>query len=127
MNQSKTRLDKYLWAIRIFKTRTIASHACDAGHVKMNGTTLKAAKAVTVGDTYEIKKEGEKMIIKVITIIQNRVAYSDAIQHYIDMTPEDEKVKDKPIASNFYTGKRMSKVGRPTKQKRRKLDDFLDT
>jgi ribosome-associated heat shock protein Hsp15 len=54
------------------------------------------------------------------------VAYPEAIKHYIDLTPEEDKVLTKPLVSSFYTGKRLSKVGRPTKQQRRSLDDFME-
>lgn len=125
MNE-KVRIDKYLWAIRIFKTRTLAATACDTGKVKLNGENVKASKNVQLNAEYEIKKEEEKIIIKIIGIIDKRVSYELAIKNYIDLTPEEEKLKEKYTASSFYTGKRMSKVGRPSKQKRRKLDDFLD-
>ncbi|MEZ5046891.1 MAG: S4 domain-containing protein [Chitinophagaceae bacterium] len=122
----KVRLDKYLWSIRIFKTREQASLACSAGKVKLLGKSVKPAKAVQLDDIYEIKKEDHKIIIKVLGIIQKRVAYAEAIKNYLDMTPEEEKIHEKPMASSFYTGKRLSKVGRPTKQQRRDLDDFME-
>ena len=61
-----------------------------------------------------------------IGIIEKRVGYEEAIKNYIDITPEEDKELNKSFASSFYTGKRLSKVGRPTKQNRRKLDDFMD-
>jgi ribosome-associated heat shock protein Hsp15 len=66
-------------------------------------------------------------MIQVIGIIESRVAYSEAIKHYIDLTPEEEKENNERLAASFYTGKRLSKVGRPTKQQRRNLDDFMNT
>ena len=124
MNE-KLRLDKYLWAIRIYKTRTLAADACDAGKVKWNGLSCKASKTVNIGDEYEIKTESRKWIIKVSGLLHKRVAYSEAINHYIDLTPEEDLTLAKNIASSFHTGKRLSKIGRPTKKERRDLDEFL--
>jgi ribosome-associated heat shock protein Hsp15 len=123
--KEKCRLDKYLWSIRIFKTRTLAAAACDTGKVKHAGTSVKAAKNVNVGDEYEIKTEAKKWIIKVTDLIYSRVAYPEAIKFYIDLTPAEEIDRSQFQASSFYTGKRPSKVGRPTKKLRRELDEFL--
>lgn len=122
----KVRIDKYLWAIRLFKTRTLATTACDQGKVKWKGEALKASKPVLLHEEYEVKNEAGKRIIKVTGIIQQRVSYEESIKHYIDITPEEDKEIQKRIASSFYTGKRLSKVGRPTKQQRRDLGDFLE-
>lgn len=73
--KEKLRLDKYLWAIRLFKTRTLAAAACDTGKVKQAGTSVKAAKSVSIGDEYEVKTEAKKWIIKVTGLLYNRVAY----------------------------------------------------
>jgi ribosome-associated heat shock protein Hsp15 len=121
----KVRIDKYLWSIRIFKTRTLATVACDSGKVKWKGEPLKASKPVLLNEEYDIKTEARKWTIKVTGIISNRVSYEEAIKHYIDVTPEEDKVANQVLASSFYTGKRLSKVGRPTKQQRRDLDDFM--
>jgi ribosome-associated heat shock protein Hsp15 len=121
----KVRIDKYLWSIRIFKTRTLATAACDSGKVKWKGEPMKASKAILINEEYDIKTEARKWSIKVTGIISNRVSYEEAIKHYIDVTPEEDKVANQVLASSFYTGKRLSKVGRPTKQQRRDLDDFM--
>lgn len=120
----KLRIDKYLWAIRLFKTRTQAAAACDTGKVKMNGSSVKASKQVNTGDEYEVKTEAKKWVIKVTGLLQNRVQYSEAINHYIDITPEEEADKLQFTAPSFHTGKRQSKIGRPTKKQRRDLEDF---
>ena len=123
--KDKLRLDKYLWSIRLFKTRTSAAAACDTGKVKLNGATVKAAKNVNVGDEYEVKTEAKKWIVKVTGLLHNRVAYSEAIKYYIDLTPEEELDKLKFQTASFHTGKRKSKIGRPTKKQRRELDEFF--
>ncbi len=120
----KLRLDKYLWAIRIFKTRSLAADACNSNKVRSNSVNCKPSKTVSIGDRYEIKTEARKWIIEVTGLLHNRVQYSEAIKYYIDLTPEDENITVKSSAFVFNTGKRQSKQGRPTKKERRGLDDF---
>jgi ribosome-associated heat shock protein Hsp15 len=124
--KEKLRLDKYLWSIRLFKTRTMAAAACDTGKVKQNGTAVKAAKNVAIGDEYEVKTEAKKWLVKVTGLLHNRVAYAEAIKYYIDLTPQEELDRMQFQAESFHTGKRLSKVGRPTKKQRRELDGFMD-
>jgi len=124
--KEKLRIDKYLWAIRIFKTRSLAAEACEKGKVKLNGDSVKASKSVTIGDEYEIKTEAKKWIIKVTALLPNRVQFSEAIKFYIDLTPEEDSELVKIQAASFHTGKRLSKIGRPTKKERRDLDDFVE-
>ena len=124
--KDKLRLDKYLWAIRIFKTRSQAGEACDKGKVKMQGGSVKAARHVVVGDEYEIKTEKRRWIIKVTALLDHRVQFQEAIKYYSDITPEDEKQRLEFQAAVFYSGKRQTKIGRPTKKERRELDDFMD-
>ncbi|HTL09492.1 MAG TPA: S4 domain-containing protein [Chitinophagaceae bacterium] len=122
--KEKLRIDKYLWAIRLFKTRSQAADACDKGKIKLNGDAVKAAKAVAVGDEYEVKTEARKWRIKVTGLLDKRVQYSEAIKFYIDITPAEEIERLQFQSSSFNTGKRQSKIGRPTKKERRDLDDF---
>jgi ribosome-associated heat shock protein Hsp15 len=122
--KEKLRVDKYLWAIRLFKTRTLAAEACDSGKVRLNGTSVKASKTVSIGDEYEVKTEARKWRIRVTGLLHNRMAYSEAINFYVDITPEDQLEKPAFQAASFHTGKRLSKIGRPTKKQRRELDDF---
>lgn len=124
MEKEKLRIDKYLWAIRLFKTRTLASTACDQGKVRMNGNAVKAAKPVHPGDEYEVRTEAKKWVIKVSGLLHQRVQYAEAIKYYIDLSPEEDPTLPRPQASAFYTGKRRSKIGRPTKKQRRDLEDF---
>ena len=124
--KEKLRIDKYLWAIRLFKTRTQAAEACDKGKVKLNGNPVKASKTVNAGEEYEVKTEARKWIIKVAGLLHNRMQYSEAIKYYIDLTPAEEIERLQFQASAFHTGKRLSKIGRPTKKQRRDLDDFTE-
>jgi len=126
MQKEKLRLDKYLWAIRLFKTRSQAGDACYNGKVKYNGDNVKASKTVNVGDEYEVKTEQKKWRIKVTGLLHNRVQYSEAVKFYQDITPPEELDRIKFQAAVFHTGKRLSKVGRPTKKNKRDLDGFMD-
>ena len=126
VTKEKLRIDKYLWSIRLFKTRSLASEACEKGKVKLNGGSVKPAKTVNVGDEYEVKTEARKWLIKVTGLVHNRVAYAESLSFYIDITPEEELDITKFQPSSFHTGKRLSKVGRPTKKERRDWDGYME-
>ena len=123
--KEKLRIDKYLWAIRLFKTRSQAGDACSKGRVKMNGNAVKASRVVALGDEYEVKAESRRWVVKVIGLLDHRVQYSEAIQYYTDLTPPEELDRIKFEAATYQTGKRLSKIGRPTKKQRRDLGDFM--
>ena len=123
--KEKLRLDKYLWAIRLFKTRTMAAAACDTGKVKFSGSAAKAAKHVKMGDEYEVKTENKRWRIKVTGLLHNRVKHEEAIKYYLDITPAGEIQRLQYQAATFHTGKRRSKIGRPTKKERRDMDEFF--
>ena len=123
-NDKKVRLDKYLWAIRLFKTRSQAAIAIDAGKVKYNSTAVKPARIVGIGDEYEIRTESRKWVIEVTGILDTRLKYAEAVKYYLDKTPP-EIIEAQKSSFSFNTGKRMSKTGRPTKKDRRNLEDFL--
>jgi len=127
MSTEKLRIDKYLWAIRVFKTRTLATKAIDEGKVKMNGASLKPSKVVGIGDVYDIKTPARKWTVEVTGLLHNRVGYEEAIKYYVDKTSEEDQQLNKYTGSSFYTGKRLSKTGRPSKKQRRDLEDFMDT
>ena len=123
--KEKLRIDKYLWAIRLFKTRSQAADACDKGKIKWLGNNVKAAKAVNIGEEYEVKTEAKRLVVKVTGLLEKRVAYPEAIKHYEDVTPPEELDVVKFQPSAFNTGKRLSKVGRPTKRDRRDIEGFM--
>lgn len=126
MEKEKLRLDKYLWAIRLFKTRTLAAAACDKGRVKLNGESVKASRIVKISDTYEVKSDEKRWTIKVLILQPNRVQYAEAVKCYEDLTPPEEKERIAYQAASFHSGKRLSKIGRPTKKERRDLEGFMD-
>ena len=125
--KEKLRLDKYLWSIRLFKTRSQAADACDKGRVKFRGEDpAKASRSVIVGDEYEVRTEIKRWRIKVTGLLDHRVQFSEAVNFYLDLTPPDEIERLQFQASSFNTGKRQSKIGRPTKKDRRDLGDFME-
>jgi len=123
----KVRIDKWLWSVRIFKSRTIATDACKEGKVKFNGVAAKSSQLIQVGDLVEVKKEGFNMQYKVLNLIEKRVGAPIALACYEDLTPEEELNKFK----EWFVGKsgveyREKGAGRPTKRERREIDDFKD-
>ncbi|RYE00472.1 MAG: RNA-binding S4 domain-containing protein [Sphingobacteriales bacterium] len=122
----KLRIDKYLWSIRLFKTRSVATDACDAGRVKLNEQSVKPSRSVQIGDIYNIRTNDRLWKIKVTGLLATRKAYSEVVNFYEDLTPPEEQAIEKALPASFYTGKRLSKVGRPTKKQRRDWDDIMD-
>lgn len=125
-DKEKLRIDKYLWAIRLFKTRTLAAAACESGKVRFNGSQVKASKTVSTGEEYEVKTEAKRWRIRVAGLLEHRVQYTEAVNYYIDITPAEELERLQYQAATFHTGKRLSKIGRPTKKERRNLDGFFE-
>lgn len=126
VKKEKLRLDKYLWSIRVFKTRSLATEAIEKGRVKLKGESVKASRNVVIGDIYEARTEHKNWILKVTELLDGRLAYAEAIKYYEDLTPVEELERVRQVAATFQTGKRLSKIGRPTKKNRRDLGDFLD-
>jgi len=125
-DNEKLRLDKYLWSIRLFKTRRLATDACNDNKVRYQEEPAKPGKNVHLGDIYDVRTEGRKWRIKVTGLLHTRVKYEEAIKNYVDLTPPEELEKAKVQAASFFSGKRLSKIGRPTKKERRDLDDFME-
>lgn len=123
----KVRIDKYLWSIRIFKSRTLATDACKEGKVKLHDENAKPSTMVTIGDVIDVVKDGFKLKYKVVQLIEKRVSPILAKPCYEDLTPEDEINKYK----SWFIGKggperRERGAGRPTKRDRREIDEFKD-
>jgi len=123
--KEKLRIDKYLWAIRAFKTRTLASDACKAGRVKLDGNNIKPSHEVKVGEIYQMAKGIERKVIKVTGLLENRVDAKTAVFFYEDITPVEQTMAFK---SMFHAPilKRDRGTGRPTKKDRREIDDLKD-
>lgn len=121
----KVRVDKWLWSVRIFKSRTMATDACKSGRVKVNDKNAKASTTIEPGDLVSVRKEGFNLQFKVLDLIQKRVGAPIAQTCYENVTPEAEMMKYK----NWYVGKaqvelREKGAGRPTKRERRDIDQF---
>ncbi len=115
------RVDKWLWAVRIFKTRSQAADACKAGKVRMDGLLLKASREVRVGDCIEVQVGSLKRMVEVKTTLKNRVSAKLVSEHMIDHTPKEEydRLKmERKINMEF----RDRGAGRPTKKDRREID-----
>lgn len=121
----KLRIDKYLWAIRAFKTRSVSTEACKAGRVKLNGQNLKASHLVKIAEIYTVQKGSEKKVIEVIGLLERRVDAKTAVNFYKDVTPLEDTVAYK---SMFHSPNlsRDKGAGRPTKRDRREIDDLQE-
>ena len=124
--KEKLRIDKYLWAIRLFKTRSQASDACEKGKVKNDTGQVKPSRPIHTGEEYEVKTEAKRWRIRVTGQLDHRLTHAEAIKYYEDITPAEEMQRIQFQAASFHTGKRLSKVGRPTKKQRRDLDGMDD-
>jgi ribosome-associated heat shock protein Hsp15 len=123
--KEKLRIDKYLWAIRLFKTRTLASDACKAGRVKLDNKNIKASHEVKIGETYQVSKGPDRKVVRVTGLLENRVDAKKAVDYYLDVTP----VEQTPAFKSMFHApllKRDRGTGRPTKRDRREIDDLKD-
>lgn len=123
----KVRVDKWLWSVRIFKSRSIATDACKSGKVKKEGANLKPSYLLQREEVLEVRKNGFNLVYKVIDLLDKRVSATLAEPCYKNITPEDELNKYK----DWYIGKssperREKGAGRPTKKERRTIDDYKD-
>ncbi|GAB3559278.1 RNA-binding S4 domain-containing protein [Spelaeicoccus albus] len=113
---SQARIDSWTWAVRFFKTRSAATAACKAGHVRVNGDRAKPAQTVRIGDEVRVRKEREHRVI-VRQILTKRVGAPIAVQAYEDRTPPPPPRVEQPAVVHRERG-----AGRPTKRDRRALD-----
>ncbi|CAN5804200.1 RNA-binding S4 domain-containing protein [soil metagenome] len=111
-----TRVDRWLWAIRLAKTRSEATAACRGGHVRVNGRGAKPATPVTVGDRVEVRVHDRDRIVEVLRLIDKRVSAPLAVACYLDHTPPAPETDTVTVAD------RERGTGRPTKRERRQLD-----
>jgi ribosome-associated heat shock protein Hsp15 len=114
-----TRVDRWIWAVRLYKTRSAATVACRGGHVKVNGTAAKPATPVRVGDRVAAHVDGRARILEVVRVIDTRVGASIAADCIIDHSPPPPPRELAP--PNFV---RDPATGRPTKRDRRQLDEL---
>ena len=120
---NEARIDKWLWAARIFKTRTIAAAACKKGQVSMNGTQLKASRTIKAGDVVSVRKPPITYSFRVLQPIEKRVG-AKLIPEILEnvTTPDQYELLEMSKISGFIG--RAKGTGRPTKKDRRSLEDF---
>ena len=119
------RIDKYIWAIRLYKTRSEASDACNGNKDRINSSTAKPSKAVKVGDVIEVHKGAATLTYKVLQLSENRMGAQLVPDYAQDLTPESERAKmHAPKETIILHRDRGS--GRPTKKERRELDALRD-
>lgn len=118
------RVDTYLWAIRMYKSRSLASEAIKAGKVKLNGSTVKASHLVKPGEIYTLSIGHNKKILEVVALLEKRSSFEIALKHYKDLSPVPEKSEHLPSVFFKSNIQRERGSGRPSKKERRDLDDM---
>lgn len=113
---ANVRVDAWLWAIRAYKTRSAATAACRAGHIRVNGNPVKASQSVIIGDTIRVRESGWERILEVRRLIAKRVGAEAASHCFTDHTPP------RPVAPKLGLPQRDRGAGRPTKKDRRDME-----
>ena len=118
------RLDKFLWSVRYYKTRTLATDACKKNRIKVNGVVAKASREIIASDTLEVKKDQINLSFKVIQVPKNRIGAKLLTLHIVDTTSKEEYelLELRKLSQDYY---RERGEGRPTKKDRRELDDYI--
>ncbi len=119
------RADKYLWAIRVYKTRSEATDACSGNKVRINSTVAKPSKAVKIGDVLEVHKGPATLSYKVLQLSENRMGAQLVPDYAQDLTPESERAKFHAPKETIVM-RRDKGSGRPTKKDRRTLDHLME-
>ena len=123
---SEARIDKWLWAARVYKTRTLASDACKNGRITINGALAKPSRTVKVGDQVGVKKSPITYTFRGLQAIEKRVGAKLLPEVFENITPPEQyELLEMNQISGFID--RARGTGRPTKKDRRALDDFADT
>lgn len=123
----KVRIDKWLWAVRLYKSRTMATDACKEGKVKIKDIAVKPSYLLSAGETISFKKEGFNFTYKVLSLIEMRVGAPIAMTCYENLTPESELNKYKDwYVSDTAAERRDKGAGRPTKRDRRDIDKYKE-
>jgi len=123
MSKTEARIDKWLWAVRIFKTRTIAAEACKKGRISIKGTIVKPSRVIRIGDIVEVRKSPITYSFKVLQAIENRVGAKLVPEVMEDVTPPAQyELLEMSRISGFVD--RARGTGRPTKKDRRAMEEF---
>ncbi len=119
------RVDKWLWAVRVFKTRSLAADACKKGRVLMQGVAVKPSRELKVGDVLQVRRNPIIYTFKVVALTQNRVGAKLVPQFMANVTAPDQ-LELLEVLKLDQSNRRAKGLGRPTKKERRDLDDFFD-
>lgn len=125
MGDNDIRIDKWLWCIRLYKTRNIATEACHAGKVKMNNEPVKPSHICQVGEVYEISIEQLHKVVEVKELLSNRVNAKLVEQYMTDRTPQEEYERIQMVRQYGFEHRDRG-IGRPTKRDRREIEEFKD-
>ncbi|AWN31254.1 MULTISPECIES: RNA-binding S4 domain-containing protein [Streptomyces] len=118
-DEGTTRIDSWIWSVRLTKTRSLAAAACRAGHVRVNGERVKPAHGVRNGDEVRLRHAGRERIVVVSRLVRKRVGAAVAAECFIDNSPPAPPREEIPV-----TGHRDRGTGRPTKRDRREIDQL---
>ncbi len=125
MAKTEERIDKWLWAMRVFKTRTIATDACKKGRVTMNGTVLKPSRNIKVGDIVDVRKPPITYTFRVLALAENRLGAKLVPDHLENLTPQSQyELLEMTRISGFVD--RRKGLGRPTKRDAREMANFRE-
>ncbi len=122
---AEVRIDKWLWAVRLYKTRSLAAEACKKGKVSCNGQTLKPSHVVKVGEVYHVRRAPITFSYKVLALAHNRMAAKLVPDFMLDVTTPDQ-LQLLELNRLAHAAGRARGTGRPTKKERRDLDMFID-
>lgn len=122
----ETRIDKYLWAIRVYKTRSEATDACRGGKIRLNGADVKPSRTVKAGDMITVRKGAVTYTYKVLSPLDKRQGAKLVPQYAENLTPQSELDKLRAPVETFFL-KRDRGTGRPTKKERRQMDSLWDS
>ncbi len=119
MDMTSARVDSWSWGVRLFKTRSMATAACRAGHVRVNGDKVKAAQTVRIGDEVRVRSAGFDRVVVVSRLVIKRVGAVVAAECYVDTTPPPPPREEVALVPMRDRG-----AGRPTKRERREIDEL---
>ena len=120
------RADKYLWAVRLFKTRSIAAEACEKGAVKVSGINIKPSRILKIGDSFTIRRTPVIYTYEILELTPNRLPASRVKEFINDITPPEEIAKKEMDKLGAFSVRDRG-TGRPTKRDRRDMDKFYDS
>ena len=119
------RVDKWLWAVRVFKTRSLAADACKKGRVLMQGVAVKPSRELKVGDVLQVRRNPIIYTFKVVALTQNRVG-AKLVPQFMENVTAPDQLELLEVLKLDQSNRRAKGLGRPTKKERRDLDDFFD-